>query len=80
MKSRFSHRQVSLFCDYSFEDYVGLFRSLLTLPADSESVQYGKDWNRGLEVGVMHTIELLSATLHHGPENTAHAYSRIQYM
>ncbi len=52
MKSRFSHRQVNLFCDYSFDEYLELFKALLTLPSDFLDTQYREQWNTHLEVHV----------------------------
>ncbi len=69
VKSRFSHRQVNLFCDYSFEDYVGLFKSLLTLPAEFEDGQYREEWNRNLEVFI--------ATYHFINAISVYTYTRV---
>ena len=50
VKSRFSHRQINLFCDYSFEDYVEAFKSFLSLPADFSDGEYRQKWERQIEV------------------------------
>lgn len=50
VKSRFSHRQINLFCDYSFEDYVQVFKSFLTLPVDFSDEEYRQEWEKQIEV------------------------------
>ena len=50
VKSRFSHRQINLFCDYSFEDYVEAFKSFLSLPAGFSDREYRQKWERQIEV------------------------------
>ena len=50
VKSRFSHRQINLFCDYSFEDYVQVFKSFLTLPVDFSDREYHQGWVKQIEV------------------------------
>ena len=50
VKSRFSHRQITLLCDYSFEDYLHVFFELLALPNDFGDHFYSKKWTDHLEV------------------------------
>ena len=50
MKSRFSHRQISLLSDFDFKDYLQVFRTYLTLPKDFEDREYRQEWEKQLEV------------------------------
>ena len=50
VKSRFSHRKAHLFFDYSFEDYMKIFKELLTLPSDLTSKRFLKRWKERIEV------------------------------
>lgn len=57
VKSRFSHRQVTMFSDFKFEEYVALFTSLLSLPPNFYDKAYLRKWNEQLKV---HTLFFLS--------------------
>ena len=50
VKSRFSHRQINLFCDYSFEEYLALLQDLVSLPAEISDRGYRSAWERQLKV------------------------------
>ena len=50
VKSRFSHRQILLFPLTDFDGYVGLARTLLSLPDSFEDQQYRRQWQEQLEV------------------------------
>lgn len=50
VKSRFSHRQVLLFPQTDFDDYVRLTKSLLKLPDDFYDEQYKQQWQENIEV------------------------------
>ena len=54
LRSRYSHRQILLLCDYSFEEYMGIIKSLLSLPDSGADKAYLKEWRHHLEVS-MHT-------------------------
>ena len=60
VKSRFSHRQINLFCDYSFEDYVEAFKSFLSLPADFSDGEYRQKWEKQIEVEPSYVCHLFS--------------------
>ncbi|XP_074652517.1 origin recognition complex subunit 4-like [Tubulanus polymorphus] len=45
VKSRFSHRQIYLFNNFSFTEYCDIFERYLTLPADFTDKSYAKKWN-----------------------------------
>ena len=60
VKSRFSHRQINLFCDYSFEDYVEAFKSFLSLPADFSDREYRQKWEKQIEVEPSYVCHLFS--------------------
>ena len=49
VKSRFSHRQLHLLPTLSFEEYVGMFRSILSLPDDFPNRSYAKEWNKNIQ-------------------------------
>ena len=50
MKSRFSHKQIHLFYDYSFDDYAKIFANFLTLPEDFEDKVFKVKWEKHLKV------------------------------
>lgn len=50
VKSRFSHRQILLFPQTEFDDYVRLTKSLLQLPDDFYDEQYKQQWRQNIEV------------------------------
>ena len=50
VKSRFAARKVCLFLDYTFEEYVKVFRQLLSLPASFKNRDYRDEWNAHVEV------------------------------
>ncbi len=50
VKSRFSHRKVYLFLAYTFEEYVKIFESLLTLPKDFGDRRFLSRWKDHVEV------------------------------
>lgn len=58
VKSRFSHRQVTLFSDFTFEEYIKLFETMLSLPATFENKDYHKRWNDKLKV-LIHVLTRL---------------------
>jgi len=45
VKSRFSHRQIHLFNSETFEDYVQVVRSVLTLPSNFKDRQFVQAWS-----------------------------------
>ncbi|KAL3836424.1 hypothetical protein ACJMK2_021857 [Sinanodonta woodiana] len=49
VKSRFSHRQIYLFSNMTFEDYVMLFKELLKLEDDFPDRRFQSDWNKSIE-------------------------------
>ncbi len=49
VKSRFSHRLVHLFLETSFDEYITLFRSLLSVP---QHVSKYKSWNKHIQVEI----------------------------
>ena len=50
VKSRFSHRQLHIYPDYQFEEYVSLFRTLLQVP--SHVCSDYKRWNKHIQVSI----------------------------
>ncbi|EDO42930.1 predicted protein [Nematostella vectensis] len=50
VKSRFSHRQIHLFNSFSFEEYLGIVRSILTLPRSSGNTSFIQCWNDSVKV------------------------------
>jgi len=59
VKSRFSHRQIHLSPGYSFDGYVSLFQSYLTLPKDADiPSEFTQSWNLRVEVST-HTLSKL---------------------
>ena len=59
LRSRYSHRQILLLCDYSFEEYMDISRSLLSLPDSFTDKAYLKEWRRHLEVSTHYTHVLV---------------------
>eukprot|EP00731_Ephydatia_muelleri_P032304 Em0023g811a len=49
LRSRYSHRQILLLCDYRFEEYMEISRSLLSLPDSFTDKAYLKEWRLHLE-------------------------------
>ncbi|XP_048727169.1 origin recognition complex subunit 4-like isoform X2 [Ostrea edulis] len=49
VKSRFSHRQIHLFNNQTFQDYVIIFKNLLTLDTQFPDQTYASQWNRHVE-------------------------------
>ncbi len=49
VKSRFSHKTIELHSD-SFEEYVKVFKTLLSLPDDFEDHKFLREWSEHLEV------------------------------
>ncbi|KAL9966080.1 hypothetical protein ACROYT_G024094 [Oculina patagonica] len=45
VKSRFSHRQIHLFNSETFEDYLQVVRSILTLPSNFKDRQFAQAWS-----------------------------------
>lgn len=45
VKSRFSHRQLHLFPNFSFEEYLGIMVNHLSLPASFSSKKLREEWN-----------------------------------
>lgn len=57
VKSRFSHRQIQLFPDYTFEEYKQLVVSLLHVPNNAYiDRDYCKIWNEHLKVCSPHEL------------------------
>ena len=52
VKSRFSHRQLHLLPGLSFNEYIQMFISYLSLPANFKHKKYAKEWNKNLQVHV----------------------------
>ena len=50
VKSRFSHRQIHLFNNLSFEEYTSVFASSLVLPSDFHDKTFRKEWNANITV------------------------------
>lgn len=50
VKSRFSVRMVYLFFDYSFEEYVKIFKDLLSLPCNFKDKCVLRSWRDNVEV------------------------------
>ncbi len=50
VKSRFSHTQLTLFNEHTFEQYTQLFCSLLTLPDKFPDRKYRDKWNTHIKV------------------------------
>ena len=59
LRSRYSHRQILLLCDYRFEEYMEISRSLLSLPDSFTDKAYLKEWRLHLEVSTHHTYVLV---------------------
>lgn len=49
LRSRYSHRQILLLCDYRFEEYLDMTRSLLSLPNSFTDKVYLKEWRHHIE-------------------------------
>ncbi|XP_078580458.1 origin recognition complex subunit 4-like [Branchiostoma floridae x Branchiostoma japonicum] len=49
VKSRFSHRQIHLFNSLTFDQYLGVFQSLLVLPAEFRDKNFCGKWNKHVE-------------------------------
>ncbi len=50
VRSRLSNMKVHLEVDYSFDDYVEIFRDVLTLPGSHGDPSYRKKWNGSVQV------------------------------
>ena len=60
VKSRFSHRQLHLLPTFTFDDYMQLFVSLLTLPKSFKVKKYASEWNKHVEVNILKTPPLMA--------------------
>ncbi|XP_064471281.1 origin recognition complex subunit 4-like [Ornithodoros turicata] len=49
VKSRFSHRQLHLFNDFTFEDFVDIATALISLPDRTSDVQLRDNWNESVK-------------------------------
>lgn len=59
VKSRFSHRQIQLFPQFSFEDYLEIFQSLISLPAHTGE-KFVRDWNDCVKVGCAQNFRFIT--------------------
>ncbi|KAM3916456.1 origin recognition complex subunit 4 isoform 1-T2 [Leptodactylus fuscus] len=49
VKSRFSHRQIHLLNSFTFSDYQGIFKDLLSLAPDFPDTQFAETWNTNIQ-------------------------------
>ncbi|XP_013785091.1 origin recognition complex subunit 4-like [Limulus polyphemus] len=49
VRSRFSHRQINLFNQYNFDDYMNIVKNLLQLPEDFSDFLQRNQWNGHIE-------------------------------
>ncbi|XP_015773350.1 PREDICTED: origin recognition complex subunit 4-like, partial [Acropora digitifera] len=64
VKSRFSHRQIHLFNSETFEDYLLIVRSVLSLPSNFKDKSFVQAWNSQIMVVYPFLLSVAKTTLH----------------
>lgn len=67
VKSRFSHRQIHIFCSLSFKEYIEAFIDILTLPSTFHDRKFTKQWNEHIKSlsKDSSTVDVLRRTYQH---------------